>query len=405
MSTSSTSTGYGLSSSHGRWNNLQFTGDERKYEQWEVKFMGYMRLKNLKAVINPSATDEVNAEKNEECFAELIQFLDDRSLSLVMRDARDKGREALTILREHYRGKGKQRIICLYTELTSLTKKSSESVTDYVLRAENSSSALQEAGEAVSDGLLVAMVLKGLPPQYKSFVAVVTQSDKTWTFKDLKTSLRDYEDTEKARESDKSSSSNVMKAKYDAARAGTVSRIICYSCGVPGHKSNECKSKSKGGRWCKFCKTSSHSEKMCRKGNFNNTKTSSCNEVSDSHTFSFKAGEGTSENQNKVCSFLVDSGCTSHIVVDDSSFVNIDNDFVPEQHFIELADGRKYNNLALKRGSVKVSLQDTLGKTYDTVLNNCLYIPSYPENIFSIKAATLKGSSVNFHPNYAELVT
>ena len=416
-SASATSTGYGPPTS-GRWQNLQFHGDERRYEQWEVKFMGYMRLKKLKSTIDPSSTTQLadHDDKNEEAFAELIQFLDDRSLSLVMRDAKDKGREALSILREHYRGKGKQRIICLYTELTSLVKKSTESVTDYVLRAENSSTALQEAGEAVSDGLLVAMALKGLPQQYKSFVAVVTQSDKTWSFKDLKTSLRDYEDTERARALDKGSSNNVLKTKFSGSGAGrdqTVSKIVCFTCGVQGHKSPKCPNKPKSGKWCKTCKTSSHNENTCRKRGFqninnnnnDNLKQVSSDDVNDFHSFHFKVGEGSSENQSKIYSLLVDSGCTSHIVVDDSSFVDFDEDFVPEKHFIELADGRKYNNIALKRGSVKISLTDTMGKSYDSILDNCLYIPSYPENIFSIKAATLKGSSINFYPNYAELVT
>ena len=93
-----------------------------------------------------------------------------------------------------------------------------------------------------------------------------------------------------------------------------------------------------------------------------------------------------------------------HTVIDDSGFIAFDDTFEPENHFIELADGRQ-SNVALKRGSVKITLRDTAGKTYYFILNNCLYIPSYPENIFSIKAATLKGSSINFHPNYAELVT
>ena len=91
-------------------------------------------------------------------------------------------------------------------------------------------------------------------------------------------------------------------------------------------------------------------------------------------------------------------------MIDDSIFIDFDDDFVPEQHFIELADGRKYNNLALKKVSAKICL-DTSGRLFDSILTNCLYIPSYPENIFSIKAATLRGSSVNFHLNYAELVT
>jgi len=67
---------------------------------------------------------------------ELIQFLDDKSLSLVMRDAADDGIKALEILRQHYAGMGKPRIITLYTELTSLSKCTNESVTDYVIRDE-----------------------------------------------------------------------------------------------------------------------------------------------------------------------------------------------------------------------------------------------------------------------------
>ena len=46
----------------------------------------------LKTTILPSE-DPPDEAKNEECYAELIQFLDDKSLSLVMRDAADDGRK------------------------------------------------------------------------------------------------------------------------------------------------------------------------------------------------------------------------------------------------------------------------------------------------------------------------
>src|SRR6218665_1799002 len=88
---------------------LIFDGYERKYELWEVKFLGFMRLHNLHIVcVSEEAPD---AEKNAEAFAELIQCLDDRSLSLVIRDARANGKKALEILREHYLGKSKPKII------------------------------------------------------------------------------------------------------------------------------------------------------------------------------------------------------------------------------------------------------------------------------------------------------
>ena len=80
-------TGYGPSSSRIRRYRLEFDGDESKYELWEVKFLGHLRLQKLFGVI--STTGDVDADKNAECFAELVQCLDDRSLSLVIRDAKD----------------------------------------------------------------------------------------------------------------------------------------------------------------------------------------------------------------------------------------------------------------------------------------------------------------------------
>ena len=45
-----------------------------------------------------------------------------------------------------------------------------ETTTDYVIRAEIAATSLKAAGEVISDGLLVAMTLKGLPTKYKTFL-------------------------------------------------------------------------------------------------------------------------------------------------------------------------------------------------------------------------------------------
>ncbi|KAG1681812.1 hypothetical protein GQR58_011609 [Nymphon striatum] len=143
-------------------NRLVFNGDETKFELWRIKFLGYMRLQKLYNVMVPSADEKAppTSEENSEAFAQLIQFLDDRSLSLIIRDAEEEGRQTLQILEEHYLGKGKPRIIVLYHELTSLSMDDTDSVTDYVIRAETEANSLKAAGEAVSDSLLVAMMVR-----------------------------------------------------------------------------------------------------------------------------------------------------------------------------------------------------------------------------------------------------
>ena len=128
---------------------LLFDGDEAKYELWEIKFLGYMRLHKLHDVI--LAEDEPEGDdvsKTIDAFAQLIQCLDDRSLSLVMRDAKDDGRKALKILRNHYMGKSKPRVLALHTEFTSLQKGHDECITDYVLRAETAAASLKSAGDS-----------------------------------------------------------------------------------------------------------------------------------------------------------------------------------------------------------------------------------------------------------------
>ena len=244
MASEASSIGYGPRS---RWESLVFDGDERNYELWETKFLACLRLKKLKSVIlrnvvtSPITAEEQDndREKNETAYAELIQYLDDRSLSLVMRDGKDDGRKSLKILREHYIGSGKPRIIVLYTTLTTLQKDMKESIIDYVIRAETASNSLKEAGEVISDSLLISMVLKGLPTDYKSFVVLITQSDKVLTFQEFKRSLRNFEETFDEKHYDCNSKQNddsILNIK-----SMSISKVICYKCKREGHKVHECR--------------------------------------------------------------------------------------------------------------------------------------------------------------------
>ena len=58
----------------GRFNRLCFDWDEHKYEQWELKFLGYMRLQKVKNVILAPMSEDVDADKNEEASLNWFSF-------------------------------------------------------------------------------------------------------------------------------------------------------------------------------------------------------------------------------------------------------------------------------------------------------------------------------------------
>jgi hypothetical protein len=94
---------------------------------------------------------------------------------------------------------------------------------------------------------------------------------------------------------------------------------------------------------------------------------------------------------------LVDCGATAHIIRDKSKFTSFYESFKSERHYIELAN-------TLARGDVNVAIKDLDGKHVNASLKDTLCIPSYPQDIFSVHAATGKGASVNFQPDHARLV-
>lgn len=96
------------------------------------------------------------ASEESKAFTGLTQYLDDQSLLLIIRDAWDDGWAALLVLCQHYAGSSK-RIDSLYTQLTSVTEASAESVTDYVIWGETDASVVKEAKKTISDSLLIAM--------------------------------------------------------------------------------------------------------------------------------------------------------------------------------------------------------------------------------------------------------
>ena len=165
------------------------------------------------------------------------------------------------------------------------------------------------------------MALKGLPDNYKTFATVVTQRETQ--------ALRNFVETEKScrRTPESGRGENVMFAKQQSRFQGN-----CYKCGRKGHKSTECYSKE-ANKWCSTCRNTSHSTRDCRRKQGDAVKKSADQPAVEEHEFIFTISDQANRN-GKRNHLLLDSGATSHIIVDREKFTSFERNFDSSNHTI-----------------------------------------------------------------------
>ena len=288
---------------------LQFSGEEDDFAYWSEKFEGYVHTKKLRRQLLGSDTSNEDEKYNK--WAELVQCLDKRSLMMLKSECKGNGPEAWKRLSAHFSSSGMPRVMNLLEQLTSLSLKPTEEVTDYLIRVETLSSSIEVAGEKISEKLLVSIVLKGLPDSCEYFQTVHGFSKAPTPFSDLKKALKDFEDSQKLKDC-----GNLITTKSEAAlfvlrdNSKKVSGK-CFRCNKSGHMKSSCTVKQ-----CYICKKFGHNESNCIQRSKLDKKSENRTNFSQSCEFSFYCGSDCSKSKE----LILDSGCTSHIFCDKDFF-------------------------------------------------------------------------------------
>lgn len=189
---------------------------------------------------------------------------------------------------------------------------------------------------------------------------------------------------------------------------------MCWRCGEKGHRRDDCTEKV----WRSFCKSRGHTDKVCSKKERERSARCACVQDGgggrragcepdgargaaggEDYTFRAQTEDASLSGQRLQIQrkrLIVDTGATSHIINDRSKFKNFDSTFKPERHSMELADGKRTVGVAQGRGDAQVRLINSEGRRCAVTLKNALYIPSYPQELFSVKSATAHGAKVFF---------
>jgi len=255
---------------------------------------------------------------------------------------------------------------------------------EYFQRVESMQARLVELGEAaMPDSLMLGIVLKNLPMEYKSLIDILdTQDGLTYAiFKErISTFHRRHlghgkgkADNSKSKDEETSS-----KALYTSDKK---KRGSCFKCGKPGHFIKDCP-KRKGGS-----ETTSKESKSGKNDKKRSQEATHEKSVALVTGVVLAADMVISEGAN---TWVIDSGCTRHM----SSRVEFISGITYAEGEVIVAGGRKLKSIGY--GNMHVRARSLSNEVVKLVIEDVLIVPELGPNLLSVERIMNKGGQVCF---------
>lgn len=348
---------------------LTFDGKAENFMVWQERFKIFLLCKQ----INVTEADVAEPKREEiqvKLYCEIIMHLDNALCQTIISIGEKNGFKVWTYLVETYGIIKTSQIVTLWKEFVTIHKSSSETVVQFISRFELVIYKLQSAKETLSDNLKIAILLNGLPGEYESFIAAL--QFQTIDYKTLKVKLIERSLTmniEPVSSSTDNSEAIAAKASYQRDRGGRREIFKCTNCLKTGHKLERCWAPG-GPLYRERSPTRSPARSPI-------------------------SGLALNVTNHDTDIVIFDSGCTEHILTDDSFFTHLS--LTKDSNNVESGDGSKQR--VEGRGSAAISVCDSNGHQSCLQLEDALYVPTFKYNLISIDILCTRNNTVQFTGN------
>lgn len=376
--------------------------DGSDYSHWKKRILKFLELKKCDEVVT---RDRTNTDKEEEWKIKVIKAHNYIYSSITNKQFEfvselDSPRAIMLKFDEMYLNKSTALQILHRNEIENIKLENFATADDFFNSFERGINNLKAAGASIKEDEKLNYMLKALPSSYSyigDLIDVLPAKDRTCEY--LKQKIRMKVASPENKLTASGSKSNVFMASRGRNSRGNfrgASSTQCYRCLEYGHFARECTSDSENHQGDQqqrrgrgnfrgnyrgrrgFQRGSSRGRGRAQNHNNSSSNNSSVFMANVSNIYN-----ATKQSGDNEITWLLDSGCTDHIVNNDSYF----SEYVDLKKYTEvkLGDGRTL--LATKVGNVN-AIFDVNGIKSEIIIKNVFYVKGMKSNLLSFSKIT-----------------
>lgn len=379
--------------------------DGEDYGSWKKRVMMYLKLKKCDTVVTRrmSASDKEDEweEKNLKAINYIYSAISNKQLEFV--SEKETAFDIMNKFDELYSKESTALQIVCRNKLDKLRLKDYSDVSKFFTDFEKTVNELKAAGAKITEKEKMNYMLRTLPETYShigDLVDVLKEEDQTVEYVMSKIKMMDIKNKDEGEISRSSSSAYASDSNQEP---------ICYSCGKPGHYKRDCR--QTGGRKVRNPNGQQHGS---NRGNFSHRRgfgnqrfgrgnqrgyrsnryprnQGSHQDMSNFHCEiqAMKVDKENEQSGKTTINWLLDSGCTDHVINKDNYFCeSID---LKEPINVKIGDGRMLK--ATKIGTV-ISNFTVFDKSEKIKMSNVYYVKDMDRNLISYAKITENNNKI-----------